>query len=82
MPVDRKKNMNVSKAFEKSAVLYKDGDFMQRRMAYRISCALTEMSGTEVTFATEKPKRNAARLVIKDDKTLAELGIALLPEDK
>lgn len=68
---NRQMIMNASKAFTNSAVLYKDGNFMQRRMAYRISCALTEMSGTEVTFATEKPKRNAARLVLKDDKTLA-----------
>ena len=39
-------------------------------MAYRISCAITEATGVEVTFATEKPKRNAVKLVLKDDKAL------------
>ena len=44
---------------------------MQRRMAYRIGCAITETTGVDVPFATEKPKRCAAKLVLKDDKALA-----------
>lgn len=63
---------NVSKAFEGSAVLYKSGNFIQKRMAYKISRVITEATGIEVPFAKALPKRTAAKLVMKDDKTLTK----------
>ena len=66
----RRKMNNVSKLFEGSAVLYKSGNFIQKRMAYKISTVITRMTGIEVPFGKVLPKRTAAKLVMKDDKAL------------
>lgn len=64
--------MNVSNAFDKSIVLYTSGNFIQKRMAYRISCALSKMTGMEIPFGKETIKRTAAKFVLKDNKTLTK----------
>lgn len=60
----------ISNAWKGSVVLYTSGNFIQKRMAYRISQAISEKIGMDVTFGKVKLHRNAARLVMKDDKTL------------
>ena len=64
--------MNIAKAFEKSIVIYTSGNFIQKRMAYRISCALSKMTGMEIPFGKEAIKRTAARFVLKDNKALTK----------
>ena len=64
--------MNVSNSFDKSIVLYTSGNFIQKRMAYRISCALSKMTGMEIPFGKETIKRTAAKFVLKDNKTLTK----------
>ena len=60
----------VSNAFQGAVVLYTSGNFIQKRMAYRIAKAISAASGVEVTFGKEKTRRCAAKLVMKDDKKL------------
>ena len=67
-----KNKMTISNLFEGSAVLYKSGNFIQKRMAYRIGCVITERTGIEVGFGKKLPKRLAAKLVMKDDKKLTK----------
>ncbi len=45
---------------------------MQRRMAYRISDALSKATGLEIGFASERPKNRAVKLFLKDDKNLTD----------
>ena len=62
--------MNIAKEFNGGIVLYKTGDVIQKRMAYRISCALSEMSGMEVTFGDVRPRKRVVKCTLKNDKTL------------
>jgi endonuclease/exonuclease/phosphatase family metal-dependent hydrolase len=62
----------ISTALQDSVVLYTSGNFIQKRMAYRISQAISTSCGLNVTFGKEKLRRNAARLMMKDDKKLTE----------
>ena len=56
--------------FEGSIVIYKSGNFIQKRMAYRIACAIKEATGADVTFGKVQTARKPVRLVTKDDKSL------------
>ncbi|MBQ9760976.1 MAG: hypothetical protein IJW16_06475 [Clostridia bacterium] len=56
--------------FEGSIVIYKSGNFIQKRMAYRIACAIKAATGVDVTFGKVQTARKPVRLVTKDDKSL------------
>ena len=62
--------MNTAKAFNGSVVLYKDGNLVQKQMAYRISQSIKEKTGMEVTFGTTKPRTRAVKLALKEDKLM------------
>lgn len=59
-------------AFDGAVVLYASGNFIQKRMAYRIACAISEKTRESVTFGKEKLRRSAVNLQLKDDKKLKD----------
>lgn len=63
---------NVSVGFENAIVIYKSGNFIQKRMAYKISRVISEATGVEVTFGKVQTKRKPAKFVMKDDKKLTK----------
>ena len=62
--------MDFAKTFKGCVVLYKTDNFIQKRMAYKISCAISEMTGMDARFTDVRPRTRSAKVVLKDDKKL------------
>ena len=60
----------ATNVFERSSVIYKEGNVIQRRMAYKISAAIAAKTGAEVSFVSERPRTRTVKITLKDDKAL------------